>query len=203
MELVHLKGYYCDKWSGGLFAGSQGCVIDIGKEECNMKKEQNISAACRSGAMILCTVACLCLMWSGMRYMALTVCAENSQENEDGVEQSAADIGDSNELSEVMETVDGLALRTGEDEVFLEKEGISFSGPADNDDLLSSVISGIVVSGTDSDYCIYGVCPGDTQEDIEQTGFDGGGSGEMIDPAGRVLTFYYSSDPENPRIILN
>lgn len=104
---------------------------------------------------------------------------------------------------EVMESIGDLSLRLEGNEVYLEKSGVVFSGLADNDDLLNSVISEIMITGTDGDYSIYGVCPGDLPEDIEQTGFDGGGSGELIDPAGRVLTFLYSTDENEPRIALS
>ena len=103
---------------------------------------------------------------------------------------------------EVMESVDGLAMRQEADEIYLEKDGIVFSGLADSGNLLNSVISEIIITGTESAYSIYGVCPGDAWEDIEQIGFDGGGSGELIDPAGRVLTFLYTTDEENPQISL-
>lgn len=96
-------------------------------------------------------------------------------------------------MTEVLDEIDGLSVKTEESIITLAKEGIRFMGKGN--DLSETIVDGIYLSRDDCEYSLYGIIPGDNWNEITTTlGFDYGGSGELIDPMGYV---YYDASLRN------
>lgn len=106
-------------------------------------------------------------------------------------------------MEQVIADIHGLSVQTDGEMISLQTDGIAFSGTGDN--LSDACVSRIDIFGTDCDYCLYGIVPGDSWESVNSLGFEEGGSGECFDPVGNLFVFYYSmatGDDGEPRLYL-
>ena len=71
--------------------------------------------------------------------------------------------------------------------VVAEKDGIKFEAKKTGENLQQAVIQRILIIGEESEYCLYGITPEDSENARDYLAFGEGGSGELIDPAGSVL----------------
>ena len=71
--------------------------------------------------------------------------------------------------------------------VVAEKDGIKFEAKKTGEHLQQAVIQRILIIGEESEYCLYGITPEDSENARDYLAFGEGGSGELIDPAGSVL----------------
>lgn len=78
--------------------------------------------------------------------------------------------------------------------VVAEKDGIRFEAEKNGEDLQQAVIQRIVIIGEESEYCLYGITPEDSENAGDYLAFGEGGSGERIDPAGSVLYLWDKQD---------
>ena len=91
-------------------------------------------------------------------------------------------------IDKVVSDIPGLNVYEKDDQtVVAEKDGIKFEAKKTGENLQQAVIQRILIIGEESEYCLYGITPEDSENARDYLAFGEGGSGELIDPAGSVL----------------
>ena len=94
-----------------------------------------------------------------------------------------------------------------DNEYVLKSDGIWFYGKTTDgsspslNDTDSIVITKVEILGVNTQYCIYGVIPGMTEETVSILGMERGGPGELIDPMNNIL-FWGGVNRDNGRLSL-
>ena len=101
-------------------------------------------------------------------------------------------------LGKVVTDIPDLEIYEKDDQtVIAEKKGIRFEAEKQGGDWQQAVIRRILVVGSDTDYCLYGITPEDFEYAGDYLAFEEGGSGELIDPAGSILYLWDRLDEKS------